>query len=92
MESHQKFEDTELEALLVEDSSQTEKELATALNVTQQCISLRLHSMGFVQKQGNWVPHYLKERDIKKRKTICELLTNDKKKSFLHRIITGDKK
>ncbi|KYQ48368.1 Neuronal acetylcholine receptor subunit alpha-7 [Trachymyrmex zeteki] len=41
-----KFEDAQLEALIDEDACQTEKELATALNVTQQCISLRLRAMG----------------------------------------------
>ena len=88
-----KFKDEELEALLDEDPCQTEKELATALNVTQQCISQRLHKMGMVQKQGIWLPHELKERDIERRKTMCEmLLQRQKRKSFLHRIVTGDEK
>jgi len=88
-----KFEDAQLEALLDEDACQTEKELATALNVTQQCISLRLNAMGMIRKQGSWVPYNLKERDSEKRRTICELLLQrQKRKGFLHRIITGDEK
>ena len=39
------------------------------------------------------MPHELKERDIKRRKTTCEILFDRlKKKSFLHRIVTGDEK
>lgn len=45
------------------------------------------------QKAGYWVPHELKDRDIKRRKTICKMLfQRQKKKGFLHRIITGDEK
>ena len=46
------YEDAELEALLDEDSCQTQKELAL-LGVTQQTISYRLKSLGMIQKQGN---------------------------------------
>lgn len=88
-----KFEDAELEALLDEDPCQTETQLAMALSVTQQCISQRLHAMGMVQKQGNWLPHELRERDIVNRLTVCEmLLQRQKRKSFLHRIVTADEK
>lgn len=49
--------------------------------------------MGKIQKEGKWVPHELCERDIKRRLTTCEILLEIfKNKSFLHRIITGDKK
>lgn len=44
------FEDDQLEALLNENSSQTLKELAEALNVSEAAISKRLHAMGKVQK------------------------------------------
>ncbi|EFN88733.1 Histone-lysine N-methyltransferase SETMAR, partial [Harpegnathos saltator] len=56
------FEDAELEALLNEDSCQSQEELARSLGVTQQAISKRLKDMEMIQKQGNWVPYELKPR------------------------------
>ncbi|KAM0733621.1 Mariner Mos1 transposase [Formica fusca] len=53
------LEDAELEALLNEDLSQSQEELARSLGVTQQAISKRLKDMGMIQKQGNWVPYEL---------------------------------
>ncbi|UYV75796.1 hypothetical protein LAZ67_13001380 [Cordylochernes scorpioides] len=88
-----KFEDAELEALLDEDSSQTQEELAETLGVTQQAISNRLKVMGMVQKQGNWVPYELKPGNIERHICTCELLLKrQNRKSFLHRIVTGDEK
>ncbi|UYV78320.1 hypothetical protein LAZ67_16000961 [Cordylochernes scorpioides] len=88
-----KFEDAELEALLDEDSSQTQEELAETLGVTQQAISNRLKVMGMVQKQGNWVPYELKPGNIERRICTCELLLKrQNRKVFLHRIVTGDEK
>ncbi|UYV83682.1 SETMAR [Cordylochernes scorpioides] len=88
-----KFEDAELEALLDEDSSQTQEELAETLGVTQQGISNRLKVMGMVQKQGNWVPYELKPGNIERRICTCELLLKrQNRKGFLHRIVTGDEK
>ncbi|UYV83676.1 SETMAR [Cordylochernes scorpioides] len=69
-----KFEEAELEALLDEDSSQTQEELAETLGVTQQAISNRFKVMGMVQKQGNWVPYELKPGNIERRICTCELL------------------
>ena len=87
------FKDEELEALLGEDPCQTQEELAASLGVTQQAISLRLKALGFIQKVGNWVPYELKPRDVERPFPISEmLLERHKKKSFLHRIITGDEK
>jgi len=47
-----KFEDSELQALLDEDDAQTQQ-LADQLNVTQEAISIRLKSMGKIQKMGS---------------------------------------
>ena len=88
-----KFEDEDLEALLDEDCCQTQEELAEFLRVTQAAISKRLKAAGYIQKQENCVPHELKPRDIERRFCMSEmLLKRQKKKSFLHRIVTGDEK
>ena len=88
-----KFEDEELEALLDEDCCQIQKELAEYFGVTQAAISKRLKAAGYIRKQGNWVPHELKPKDVERRFCMSEmLLERHKKKSFLHRIVTGDEK
>ena len=88
-----KFENAELLALLGEDSTQTLKQLAKALGVDQGTISRRLHAIGKIQKEGKWVPYELKETDIERGKTTCEILFDRfKRKSFLYRIVTGDEK
>lgn len=48
-----KFEDAELEALLNEDSTQTQQELADSLGVDRTTISKRLKALGMIQRQGN---------------------------------------
>ena len=57
------FEDTDLEALLDKDPSQTQEELASSLEVTRRAISKRLHALGRIQKQGTWLPYDLKPRE-----------------------------
>ncbi|GFX84112.1 mariner Mos1 transposase [Trichonephila clavipes] len=66
------FEDAELEALLDQDSCQTQQELSGSLGVTQQAILKRLKVMGMIQKQGNRVPYELKQRDVERRLFACE--------------------
>ena len=88
-----KFEDAELEALLDEDLCQMQEELVLLLELTQQNISLRLKVMGMIQKQENWIPYELKPRDIERRFFAYEqLFERQKRKGFLHRIVTGDEK
>ena len=88
-----KSEDEELEALLDEDCCQTQEELAESLEVTQAAISKRLRAAGYIQKQGNWFAHEPKPRDVERRFCMSEmLLERHRKKSFLHRIVTGDLK
>ncbi|KAG5313551.1 MOS1T transposase, partial [Pseudoatta argentina] len=49
--------------------------------------------LGMIQKQGHWVPYELKPRDVVRRFGTCELLLQrQKRKDFLHRIVTGDEK
>ena len=51
----------------------------------------RLKAGRYIQKRGNWVPHELKPRDVERGFCMSEmLLESHKKKSFLHRIVTGD--
>lgn len=88
-----KFEDAELQALLDEDDTLSEKQMGIMLNVAQQTISVRLKAMGKIQKCGKWVPHELNDRQMEKRKTTCEtLLLRHERKSVLHRIVTSDEK
>ena len=81
------YEDAELEALLDQDSCQTQEELALILGMTQQAITHRLKLLGMIQKQRNCVPFELTPI------STCEmLLARHKRKCFLHRIVTGDEK
>lgn len=92
-EAPKKFQDAQLQDLLKGDPSRTLKDFSNELNVDRSTIGKRLHALGMVQKSGNWVPHQLKERDIERRLVTCEiLLQRQKRKGFLHRIVTGDEK
>ncbi len=91
--NQKKFEDEKLEALLKENSAQTEKELAEQLNVTQAAISKRFHALKMIQKEGKWVPHELTEANIENRLMVCNsLLTRHRRWNFLSQIVTGDEK
>ena len=51
------------------------------------------NAMGMIQKQENWVPYELKPRDVERHLFACEqLLERQRRKGFLHRIVTGDEK
>ena len=56
-----KFEESELQVLLDEDDAQTQQQLTDQLNVTREAVSIRLKSMGKIQKMGKWIPQ-LNER------------------------------
>jgi len=72
---------------------QIKKEFAEQFGVTQQAISVRLHTMGKVQKEGRWFPYELSEDNKNRRRDIALiLLSKFQKKDFLHKIITGDEK
>jgi len=57
----QKIETNEFQALLDINSAQIEKEFAEQLDITQQAISIRLHTMGKVHKEDRWVLYELSE-------------------------------
>ena len=55
--------------------------------------SSNFQTLGFIRKQGNWVPHELKPRDVERRFCMSEMLPErHKKNSFLHRVVTDDEK
>lgn len=56
-----KFEDTELQALLDEDDTLSQEQMAEMLDIDRAAISRRLKAMGKIQKCGKWVPHELTE-------------------------------
>ena len=88
-----KFEDQELPALLDEDPTQSQQQLAQTLTVSRGEVCQRLKPMGKIQNYGKCVPQQLYDRQMENRKTICEmLLQRMERKSFLHRIVTGDEK
>ena len=76
------IEDTDLQMLLDEDDTQTQEQLAEALNMTCQGISKRLHAMGKIQKEGKWVPHELTERQIENRSHFRNFAFAARKKEF----------
>jgi len=83
----------ELQALLDKNDSQTQKQLAEQLSVSQQVVSNRLREIRKIQKVGRWVPHELNERQRWRGAKTCEiLLERYRRKSFLHRILIGDEK
>ena len=92
------FDEDHLKALLKEESRQTSRQLAEKMNCNQKTILNHLHSMGFVEKLGVWVPHELSENNKENRLQIasqhlaCHRATRNHKQCFLYRIITGDEK
>ncbi|GBP33539.1 Mariner Mos1 transposase [Eumeta japonica] len=67
-------------------------ELEKTLQVDESTVSKCL-ILGMIQKQGHWVPYELKPRDVERRFLTCELLLQEqKRKVFLHRIVTGNEK
>jgi len=75
-----KVEDSQLQALLDGDDTQSQKMLAEQLGVSQAAISMRLHAMGKVQKIGKWVSHELNDRQMERRQNTCQILLARQKK------------
>ncbi|GFT85311.1 mariner Mos1 transposase [Trichonephila clavipes] len=70
-----------------------QEHLAEQLNVDQSTVSRRLKAMGKIIKVSRWVPHELMDHQQENRKIVGEmLLAHYKRKSYLHRIVTGDEK
>ncbi len=83
-----KFINAELQALLDEDSTQAQQELAPQLEVIRTAISKRFRQMGKILKLGRWCWHNLGQR-----MNMClSLLARQQKKDFLWKIATSDEK
>ena len=65
------FDEDHLKALLKEESCQTSHELAKTINCDQKTNLNHLHSMGFAEKLGVWVPHELSENNKENRLQIA---------------------
>ena len=65
------FDKDHLKALLKEESRQRSRELAEKINCNQKTILNHLHSMGFAEKLGVWVPHELSENNKENRLQIA---------------------
>jgi len=69
-----KIENCQLQTLLDEDDTQSQKMLAEQLGVSQAAISMQLHAIGKVQKIRKWVPHELNDRQMERRQNTCQIL------------------
>ena len=74
----QKFEDKELQALLNDDPTQTQQQLAEELNVSQETISSCLLAIGKINKIGNF---NFNVRQISIAKSLVKYCFNAKKES-----------
>ena len=94
------FDEDHLKALLKEESRQTSRELAEKMNCNEKTILNHLHSLGFAEKLGVWVPHELSENNKENRLQIAfasqhlarHRATPGHKQCFLYRTVTGDEK
>jgi [histone H3]-lysine36 N-dimethyltransferase SETMAR len=93
-----RINDDDLIELLDEDCRRTTRELAAELNTTHTSIINHLHSMGYHQKVGMWIPHNLTQINKNQRVTIsASLLQRYQQATYQHRpflslIVTGDEK
>lgn len=68
-----------MQAILDEDDTLSQKQMAEIINVVQEIISDSLKAMGKIQKHGKWVPHELNEKQIENRKTLAKFCFKDTK-------------
>jgi len=68
-------------------------ELVELLGVDHTTVSKHLKVLGMIQIQGRWMLYELKPRDVERRFFTCEqMLQHEKRKDFLHRVVTGVEK
>lgn len=82
-----------VQALLDKDNSQTQAEMGDQLGVSPNTILRNLHAMKMIKKFGLWIPQQLDRRQLENRRTTCEMmLARFRKRPFLDRIVTGERK
>ena len=92
------FDEDHLKAFLKEESRQTSCKLTEKINCDQKTILNHLHSMGFAEKLGVWVPRELSENNKENHLQIASQhlarhrATRGHKQRFLYRIVIGDEK
>jgi len=87
--SPKKYEDVELQALLDKHDSQTQKQFAEQLSIVNKLFLIAYERWERLRKSAD----ELNERQMERRKNTCEiLLERYRRKSFLHRNVTGDEK
>jgi len=74
-----KIEAYQLQTLLDDDGTQSQKMLAEQLGVSQAAISMWLHAMGQIRKIRKWVPHELNDRQIERRQNTNSACQTKKK-------------
>ena len=70
-----------MQAALDDGPTQTQQQLAEALNVSQETISRRLRAIGKINKIGKWIPHNFNDREISIAKSLVKYCFNAKKES-----------
>ena len=72
-----------MQAVLDDDPTQTQQQLAEVLNVSQETISWSLQAMGKTNKTGKWVPHNFNDQQITIVKSLVKYCFNAKKESHI---------
>jgi Transposase. len=70
-----------MQAALDDDLTQTQRQLAEALNVSQESSSGSWRAMGKINKIGEWVSHNFNDRQISIAKSLVKYCFNAKKES-----------
>ena len=79
----------ELQALLDKHDSQTQKQFAEQLSIVNKLFLIAYERWERLRKSAD----ELNKRQMERRKNTCEiLLERYRRKSFLHRIVTGNEK
>ena len=84
--------DSILRELLQKDPRQASRDIAIELNCSPNTVLNQLRALGKVQKTGKWVSHNLSKNNINRKLINCISLPLKQKKSFLHKIVSGDEK